>query len=105
MAQGLWQTLVSLQAAGTAIAASASRTSMTVGSTQSRFTLPGNSLKQAGDQLLVEASGIISTVVTTPGTQTIDFAVATAAVCTTGAMTLNIIAQTNTPWYLRILMT
>jgi hypothetical protein len=105
MAQGYWQTLVSQQAAGTAVAATVTRTSATVGSTQARYTMPGNTIKQVGDQLLLEATGIISTVVTTPGTETIDFAMATVANCTTGAMTLNIVAQTNQPWYLRMLMT
>ena len=78
---------------------------MTVGSTQARYTMPANLIKQIGDQLLVEASGIISTVVTTPGTETIDIALGTIANCSTGAMTLNIVAQTNTPWYLRMLLT
>jgi hypothetical protein len=105
MAQGFWQTLATLQAPGTAIAASAARTSMTVGSTQARYTLPGNAIKQVGDQLLLEASGIISTVITTPGTETIDFGLSGGSLCSTGAMTLNIVAQTNTPWYLRMLMT
>jgi hypothetical protein len=104
MAQGFWQTLATLQAPGTAIAASSTRTSMTVGSTQARYTMPGNTLKQIGDMLLLKAAGIISTVVTTPGTETIDFAVATNAICSTGAMTLNIVAQTNTPWYLEMMM-
>ena len=105
MAQGFWNTLVTLAAPGTAIAASSTRTSMTVGSTQARYTMPGNLLKMPGDQLLVEASGIISTVAVTPGTETIDIALGTVANCSTGAMTLNVTAQTNTPWYLRMLMT
>lgn len=78
---------------------------MTVGSTQARYTLPANALKFPGDQLLIEASGIISTVITTPGTLTLDMALGGTANCSTGAMTLNIIAQTNTPWFLRMLMT
>jgi|GEM_PF-1254873 len=105
MAQGFWQTLDTLQQPGTAIASTSTRTSMTVGSTQGRFTLPANSIKQLGDQLLLKASGIITTVVTTPGTLTLDFAMATAANVSTGAMTLNTVAQTNTPWHLEILMT
>jgi hypothetical protein len=43
--------------------------------------------------------------VTSPGTLTIDWALATVANISTGAMTLNIVAQTNTPWYMRILAT
>jgi hypothetical protein len=105
MAQGFWQTLVSLAAPGTAVASSSTRTSLTLGSTQARFTLPANSLKMPGDQLLLKASGIITTVVTTPGTLTLDFALATTANCSTGAMTLNTTAQTNAPWYLEMLMT
>src|ERR1700740_1553644 len=105
MAQGFWQTLVTLQAAGTAVAATTTRTSMTVGSTQARYTMPGNTIKQIGDKLIVRASGIISTVVTTPGTQTIDFALATVANCSTGAMTLNAVAYTNTPWVMEMFLT
>lgn len=107
MAQGFWLTLDTLQAAGTAITAAA-RTSMTVGSTQGRFTLPGNSLKNLGDQLLLEATGIISAVVTTPGTARFDLAMGTTlgtAIMDTTAMPLNIVARTNTPWELRMLGT
>ena len=105
MAQGYWQTLNTLQAPGTALTNSTTRTSLTTGSTQARYTLPGNALKFPGDQLLLKASGIISTIVTTPGTMTIDLALATVAVVSTGLMTLNATAQTNTPWYLEVLMT
>lgn len=105
MAQGFWQTLVSNQAAGTALSNTITRTSLTTGTTQGRYTLPPNAIKMPGDQLLIEASGIISTVVTSPGTLTIDWALATVANISTGAMTLNIVAQTNTPWYMRILAT
>jgi hypothetical protein len=105
MSQGFHNTQVTLQAAATALANSASRTSLTTGSTQGRYTLPANALKNTGDMLIVEAMGIISTVVTTPGTLTLDWALGGTANCSTGAMTLNIVAQTNTPWFLRMLMT
>lgn len=104
MALGFWQTLSTLQASGTAITAAA-RTSMTVGSTQARFTLPPNAIKTPGDQLMLEASGIISCVVTTPGTARFDLAVATTAKLDTQAMPLNIVARTNVPWYLKMLAT
>lgn len=104
MALGFWQTLNTLQAAGTAITAAA-RTSMTVGSTQGRFTLPANALKVPGDQLLVKASGIISCVVTTPGTARFDLSMATTAKLDTQAMPLNIVARTNVPWELEMLAT
>lgn len=105
MAQGFWMTLANLAGPGTAIASSSARTSLTAASTQARYTMPGNLLKQPGDQLIVEAAGIITTVVTTPGTLTLDFGLSGGALCSTGAMTLNIVAQTNTPWYLRMVMT
>lgn len=105
MAQGFWLTLDTLQAAGTAVTA-ATRTSLTVGSTQGRFTLPGGSLKNLGDQLLIEATGIISCVVATPGTARFDLAMGTSlgtAIMDTGAMPLNIVARTNVPWELRVI--
>jgi hypothetical protein len=104
MAQGFWNTLVNLAAPGTAIAASAARTSMTVGSTQARYTMPGNLLKMPGDQLLIEASGIISTVAAA-NTETIDIAFGTTANLSTGALPLVNGISTNSPWYLRMLAT
>ena len=107
MALGFWQTIGTLQTAGTAITAAA-RTSMTVGSTQARMTLPASSIKTLGDQIRVEATGIISCVVTTPGTALFDLAVGATlgtAIMSTGAMPLNIVARTNVPWYLTILGT
>ena len=104
MARGFWQTLETLNAAGTAITA-ASRTSMTASAGQGRFTLPANALKTLGDQILIEAAGIISCVVTTPGTARFDLAMATTAKLDTQAMVLNIVARTNVPWHLRMLGT
>jgi hypothetical protein len=107
MSQGFVNTLVTLQAAGTAITA-ATRTSMTVGSTQGRFTIPANMIKQPGDQIRLDARGIISCVVTTPGTARFDFAFGTTlgtALFDTQAMPLNIVARTSVPWRLEIVAT
>jgi len=107
MAVGLWNTLVTLQASGGAITAAA-RTSMTASSTQGRYTLPANALKTLGDQIRVEATGIISCVVTTPGTARFDLAMGTTlgtAIMDTGAMPLNVVARTNVPWVLRMMGT
>jgi hypothetical protein len=57
--------------------------------------------------LKITAHGRISTVVTTPGTLTLDLrfidsAATTVSVFTSGAMTLNTTAQTNTPWILEV---
>src|ERR1700689_1421835 len=101
MSMGFWNTLATLQAAGTAVTA-ASRTSMTVGSTQGRFTLPANALKNPGDQIKLWAAGQISCAVTTPGTARFDLATPTVANFHTLSMPLNIVAQTNTNWILDV---
>jgi hypothetical protein len=109
MAQGFWQTLVTLSTPGTAITAAA-RTSMTAGgaATAGRFTLPGNAIKYAGDMIKLEARGIISCVVTTPGTALFDLAYGTTlgtALFSTAAMPLNIVARTSVPWRLEMVAT
>jgi hypothetical protein len=106
MAQGFWKTLVTLPAPGTALTAAA-RASLTQGTTatQARYTLPGNELKYVGDMIRVEATGIISCVVTTPGTARFDLSMGGTAIMDTQAMVLNIVARTNVPWYLTMLGT
>lgn len=106
MAIGLWQTLTVLSAPGTALTAAA-RASMTQGTTavQSRYTLQPGTLKNIGDQLRLYASGIISCVITTPGTARFDLSFAGAAKLDTGAMPLNIVARTNVPWELEMTAT
>lgn len=107
MAQGFYNTLVTLQTPGTAVTA-ATRTSLTTGSTQGRFTIPANMIKQPGDQIDIYAAGIISCVVTTPGTARFDFAYGATlgtALFDTQAMPLNIVARTSVPWELYITAT
>lgn len=106
MSRGYWETLFTLPAPGTALTAAA-RASMTQGTsaTSARFTLPPNKLNTLGDMIKLEASGIISCVITTPGTARFDLAVATVAKLDTGAMPLNIVARTNVPWKLEMIGT
>jgi len=109
MAQGFWQTLVTLPASGTAVTAAA-RTSLTGGTnaTAGRFTLPGNAIKYVGDMIKLEARGIISCVVTTPGTARFDLAFGASlgtALFDTQAMPLNIVARTSVPWRLEMVAT
>lgn len=106
MAIGFWQTLATLPAPGTALTAAA-RASLTQGTnaTAARFTLPANALKTLGDQIRVDARGIISCVVTTPGTARFDLAMATVAKLDTQAMPLNIVARTNVLWSLEMIGT
>lgn len=54
-----------------------------------------------GKVVAFEFSGRISTVVTTPGTLTLAFRIGSVDVFSSGAMTLNTTAQTNTHWTLR----
>ena len=104
MSLGFWETLLSSQADGTAVTA-ASRTSMTAGTTQARFTLPAGKIKNIGDQLRLVASGRISNVVTTPGTARFDLAFGANVVFDTQAMPLNTTAKTNVGWWLEALGT
>lgn len=55
-----------------------------------------------GTKLRFEASGIISCVVTTPGTARFDLRAGSTVVFDTGAMNLNIVAKTSVPWELVI---
>lgn len=103
MALGFWKTLATLPAAGTALTAAA-RASLTQGTnaTAARFTLPANELSSLGDMIRLEAYGIISCVITTPGTARFDLSFGGTAKIDTQAMPLNIVARTNVPWFLTL---
>jgi hypothetical protein len=93
--------LVCNQADGTALASSTTPTSLLPASAKTK--LWPLYCRNTEKILKVTAHGRISTVVTTPGTLTlavrfIDSAATSVDVFTSGAMTLNIVAQTNTPW-------
>ena len=67
----------------------------------SKFTLPSTYFDSVnGKTLRIRASGRISTVVTTPGTLTLDIRFGSVVVFNGGAMTLNTVAQTNAGWIL-----
>lgn len=102
MSSNSWnQTLISAQAAGTALTAAAAATALP---TPAVFTMPANTLK-IGDKILIKASGIISCVITTPGTARFDVRIGAAVVFDSGALSLNVIAKTNVPWYLEAELT
>ena len=62
-------------------------------------TLPNNFFQEVGDRLGIRACGRVSTVVTTPGTLTLDIRFGgSIVVFNGGAMALNIVAQTNATW-------
>ncbi len=83
----------------------ASAASMLVGASpaanQSRATLPAG-LIQPGTMFDIEACGIISCAVTSPGTGTWDFRIGGTIVWSSGALTLNAAGKTNVPWWLKL---
>lgn len=82
---------------GTALASSTTATSILPAG--SKFTLPSTYFQSIdGKTLRIRASGRISTVVTTPGTMTLDIRFGSVVVFNGGAMTLNTTAQTNVGW-------
>jgi len=91
---GYSQTLASMHTAGTAVTGT-SITTLLNGS--GLFTLPGGSLNE-GDELEIIASGVMNTVVTTPGTTTFTLKFGSVSVFVSQAIALNIVAQTNATW-------
>lgn len=102
------ETLVTAQGDGAALTAAA-RNSALPGA--ALFTLPPNFFDVAGKQVLIMASGRISTVVTTPGTVRWDVnfndsSATDAIVFDSLAVALDTnVAYTNVHWYLEILLT
>jgi hypothetical protein len=102
MSSNSWnQTLVSAQTAGTALTAAAAASCLPAAA---KFTFPANLLK-IGDTFNVRATGIISNVVTTPGTARFDLRFGSAVVWDSGAINLNTTAKTNVPWWLDVSLT
>jgi hypothetical protein len=66
----------------------------------SKTTLPPDYFKFVGQRFRVRAAGRISTVVTTPGTMTLDIRFGSTVVINSGDMSLNIVAKTNVGWIL-----
>ena len=104
MALGYYEPLCSLIADGTAVTAAA-RTSLTTGavSQAARPTLAANRLR-IGDVIFIDASGRISSAVTTPGTALFDLGFGASlgtAVMSSGAIVLDpAIVHTNAGWVL-----
>ena len=74
----------------------------------SKIVVPA-SVFQVGNVFRIEATGRVSNIITTPGTLTLDIrfvsSAGTVIVANGGAMSLNIVAKTNVPWYLYWLFT
>ncbi len=107
MSRQSWEeTLVSSQVDGPALTAAAAATCIP---TQARITLPNNYFQSPGQQLLITATGRVSTVITTPGTIRFDIrmgASGTIAVFDSLAILPDTVAaHTNVGWWLDILLT
>jgi hypothetical protein len=100
MSSNSWnQTLITAQVDGTALTNTTTATSLLPAA--AKFTMPANYLK-IGDVIRIKARGRVSTVVTTPGTLTLDVRFGSTVVFNGGAMNLNTTAQTNATWVLDV---
>lgn len=94
--------LAASQADGTALTASTTPTSILHAS--GKATIPAGAL-QVGSTIKVTLRGRISTVVTTPGTLTLDMRFGSVVISSLGAINLNTTAQTNASWEAEIVAT
>lgn len=105
--QSWYETLIKAQVDGSALANSTTATTILPAS--ARFTLPSNYFDKIGKGLRIKAWGRISTVVTTPGNLTLAVNLGTIAspiiAFTSGALALNVAAQTNASWMAEIELT
>lgn len=102
MSKGFLERLMDIGVAGTALASSTSKTSLMLGNTGEQGTLPAKYFDRIGKGLRLQATGRISTVVTTPGTLQLGLAFGAIDVWLSGLMTLNVAAKTNVPWILQL---
>lgn len=98
-----WQeTLITAQGDGSALTAAAAASCLPAAA---KFTLPANYFSAVGKTIRITATGRISCVVTTPGTARYDVRMGGTVVADTAAMSLNIVAKTNVPWMLQLVLT
>lgn len=96
---GFRERILEVATDGSALASSTTATSI-LPSAYKTAALPVGYFDRARGALAFDFSGRISTVVTTPGTLTLDLRLGSTAVFSSGAMTLNTTAQTNVHWSL-----
>jgi hypothetical protein len=107
MTAGGWlECLASAQLAGTNLVSFT--TAVTAIPSPARHTIPADDW-DIGDQIIVEAAGRVSNVVTAQPTYTFQFMLGSVATpitaATTGAVLTSTTAHTTVPWYLRWVMT
>jgi hypothetical protein len=98
--QGFRERILEVTEDGSALASSTTATSI-LNAARKVATLPAGYFDELGKRICFEFSGRISTVVTTPGTLTLALRLGSIDVFSSGAMTLNTTAQTNTHWSLK----
>lgn len=91
-----YETLVTAQADGTAVANSTTPASLLPAA--AKFVLPSNFFANLGKKLRLKASGRISTLTAAPGNLTLDLRFGSTVVWNGGASALNLTAQTNATW-------
>lgn len=105
MSQQSWQeTLITSPGDGTALNTSTTATSILP--VTAKYSLYPNFFDRIGKQILVQATGRMSNIVTTPGTLTLEVRFgATTVVASGGAIALNTTAKTNVTWMIFWLLT
>lgn len=102
MSAGYWETLIEAQTAGAAVTAAARTTLLP---SHAKKTLEPNFFRRLGQKLIVEASGRISSLITTPGTARFDVAFGATVIFDGLAILLDTVAaHTNVAWHLRIIL-
>lgn len=97
------ETLITAQVDGATLTAAAAASMLPAAA---RFTLPANFFKNIGQQLLIRASGRISSLITTPGTARFDVRFGANVVFDSQAILLDTVAgHTNVGWVMEILLT
>lgn len=96
MSDGFRERLLSIGESGSALSNTTTPTSILPAAR--KFTLPSYFFDRVGKSLLLRAAGRLSTLVTSPGTLTLDAKLGSIVVFSSGAMTLNVVAQTNVNW-------
>ena len=104
-----WQeTLINTNVDGAAVTNTTTPTSIIggtgTGASQAKITLPANFF-YVGRMIRLFAAGRISTVVTTPGTLTLDIRLGAVIAANGGAMVLSTTAKTNVSWWLDWILT
>jgi len=100
--QSWGETLITTSIDGTAVTAAAATTLLPAAG---KYTLPANFFA-VGKQLIVKASGRISSLITTPGTARFDLRFGGTVVFDGLAILLDTVAgHTNVGWYLEVMLT